>query len=134
MTPERLALEAVTVLAPYIAKAGGEAAKRLGGAVADKVGAIYQKLRGKLVSPGEVEALSDFEQNPDDVDYRAALQLKLKKLFERDPQLLEQLAILIQAPDIKQLSQQSATTTGNDNVTAQVTGIGNAVNIGGRSK
>jgi len=132
ISPDQLATETVAVLAPYVAKAGGEIAKRFGGAVAEKLGGIYQRLKEKLVSPGEQEALSDFEQNPGDADSGAALRLKLKKLFERDGELRRELADLVQDPALKVVAQQTVSITGDNNAVAQVSGSGN-VTIGMKS-
>ena len=125
-----LATATVTCLAPYLAESGKEAAKKFGGAVADRVWNLYQTLKTKLTSPAASEYLADFEKTPEDSDAQARLQLRLKKLLAEDSQLREELAALLQEIDSETGGvRQTATTIGDENVTIQIAGSGNTVGL-----
>ncbi len=126
-----LATAAVALAAPYVAKGAEELAKKVGGEVGGRVVKLWDALRGKLAGR---EALADVEAKPDDPRRWAALELQLEKALEADPDFRETVAGLIEAIPEEQRAAvtQIANVTGNKNVTPQIVGSGNKLNIGPR--
>jgi hypothetical protein len=115
-------------LAPYLAEAGREAAKKVGGAVADKVVKLYETLKTKLTHPFAREALADLEKTPADADTQATFRAQLKKALAADPQLCDELGVLVEELDRETGGvRQNIAITGNENVAIQVEGRGNTV-------
>ena len=85
-----IAATAVGFLAPYLAKAGEAAAKKVGED-------IYQLFKARFVSkPAAQEALSDLERAPGNADLQAALRVHLKKVLAEDEAFAEELERLLQ--------------------------------------
>jgi hypothetical protein len=92
-----LASSIVTVLVPYLAKAGAELAKEIGKMSIEKIGTLYQAIKAHFQShPAADEALTDMEATPDDEDTQAALRLQLKKQMEADPVFADMLHQLVE--------------------------------------
>jgi hypothetical protein len=134
MLPPELATATVTALVPYLAAAGTEAAKKLGGAAAEHLPGLFGKLKAHLWPAGQ-EALSDLEKTPADLDAQATLRQQLKKQLGDDADLHALLATLLEAlraagPTINQTS----TNVGTGNTSVQIAGSNNQVgDLGGRS-
>jgi hypothetical protein len=106
-----LAASAVSILAPYLAKAGEEFATEAGKATAGKISGLYQAIKTRFQGrPAAAEALADIEAAPNDLDAQAALRQQLKKQLADDPafagrlrQLLDQIGQ--DAPAVSFLTQ-----------------------------
>ncbi len=118
-----LAAWAVAFLAPYFGKAADKAVETLGESAA---GSLYATLKNTL-KPVAAEALKDLRQVPDDADMQAALRVALKKALAHDPTLAAWLAQQQQAA--RGGTTQTATQTGDGNVSAQNAGSGNSFQI-----
>ena len=123
-----LAGAAVMLVGPYVAKGAEELAKKVGGEVGGRVVKLWDALRAKLAGK---EALSDFEKQPQDADVQATLRGQLKKVLEIDEAFRRDVAALVKAIPEKDRAtiQQIATVTGDRNITAQIAGGGNQVNV-----
>lgn len=87
-----LASAVVSILAPYLAKAGEEFAKEVGKSASEKMGAVYEMVKTRFKRrPAAAEALADFEASPEDNDTQAALRLQLKKEMDNDPEFGDEL-------------------------------------------
>lgn len=119
-----LASSVVTVLAPYLAKAGEEFAKEAGKTAGAKIGALYQAIKARFQDrPAAAEALADVEAMPDDGDAQAALRLQLKKQMGSEPAFADTLRQLLE-----EIGQDEQTAT----FLTQVYGgeVGKIINIG----
>jgi hypothetical protein len=129
MDPVTLAGSAVALIGPYVAKGAEELAKKVGGEVGSRVVKVWDAVRGKLAGK---EALADVEEKPDDQRRWAALELQLEKALEADPAFRDAVAKLVsEIPEEKRAAiRQIANVTGDRNVTTQIAGGGNQVNVG----
>ena len=112
-----IAAAAVIYLAPYLAEAGKEAAKKVGGAAGDRVVKLYDTLKAKLTHPSAQQALADLEKTPEDADAQATFRSQLKKALAEDPQLLAELGSLM--TEIERETggvRQNIAITGDENV------------------
>ncbi len=73
--------------------------------------------------------MADLEKQPDDAANQAALRVQLKKPLEADPAFRAELGALVEEIKAKGGDQivQSASVTGDQNVTTQIAGSGNVV-------
>jgi hypothetical protein len=129
MDPVTLAGAAVALVGPYVAEGAEELAKKVGGEVGSRVVKLWDAVRGKLAGK---EALADVEAKPDDQRRWAALELQLEKALEADPGFRDAVAKLVSdIPEDKRAAiRQIANVTGDRNVTTQIAGGGNQVNVG----
>jgi hypothetical protein len=128
-----IAVAAVACLAPYLAEAGKEAAKKVGGAAAEKVVKLYDTLKSRLKHPFAQQALADLEKTPEDADTQATFRSQLKKALADDSQLLSELDH--QMTEIEREAggiRQNITMTGDENVGVQIAGSENKVELPGR--
>jgi hypothetical protein len=127
-----LATAAVTALVPYLAAAGTEGAKKVGGAAGEKLAGIFGKLKARLLPAGR-EALSDLEKAPADPDTQATLRQQLKKQLSEDADLHAMLtALLEELRSAGPAVTQTSTIVGTDNSSVQISGSGNQVGGLGR--
>jgi hypothetical protein len=126
-----MAATAMALVAPYLVEGAKELAKKVGGEAGQRVVNLWDAVRGKLASR---EALADVEAKPGDPRRWQALEVQLEKALAADPEFRSELARLIEAIPAEQRTaiQQIASVTGDRNVTAQVAGSGNQVNLGAR--
>jgi hypothetical protein len=119
----------VAVLAPYFAAGATEGAKKLGGAAAERLTALYDKVRARLTSPlGEV-ALAEIEKSPERGGAQEVLRLALEQELAKNPAFHAELAASIEeirscpaaAPSL------ASTIIGTGNVNVQVAGSGNRI-------
>ncbi len=87
---------------PYLVKGGEKlaemAAEQLGGAAFDQARALWERLRGPMeASPAANEAARDLAEEPDDDDTQAALRRQIKKMLGADAELMQQIAVLLEA-------------------------------------
>lgn len=121
MDPIMLAASALTVLSPYLAKAGGKVADKMIDALPENAGklwaALTEKFKGK---PAAEEAAQDLAQSPTDEDTQAAFRVQLKKALLEDPEFLATLDVLVKKAEDESI-KNSATASGH----------GVAFNVGG---
>lgn len=87
---------AVTLLAPYLTKAGEKFAEKVGEKLADKTGQIYDFLKEKFVSDEYAGlTLLRLEEAPENEGRQAALETVIKEKMEIDHDFAEQLIALI---------------------------------------
>lgn len=127
-----LAAAAVTALAPYLASAATEGAKKLGGAAAEHLVALYDRIKARLTSPLGQEAIAAVEKDPAAADAQATLRLVLGKRLTEDPAFYEELARWLAeiAPGAQAGVSLTQTTVGDGNVSSQIVGSGNQVQLG----
>ena len=122
----------VAMLSPLLGKAVEKAAEEAGKQVGQgTAGLLVERLKARLSSTRAKDALADVTQQPTDADSQTVLRVHLKKAVEADPALADFLQQWLddarkQAPDTG--ITQTATVTGDNNFTVQITGSGNAVN------
>jgi GNAT superfamily N-acetyltransferase len=126
------AATAVALVVPYLAEGAKELARKVGGEAGQRVVKLWDAVRGKLAGK---EALADVEAKPDDPRRWQALEVQLKKALAADPGFRGDVARLIEAIPAEQRMaiQQIAKVTGERNVTAQVAGSGNWLDLGSGS-
>jgi hypothetical protein len=125
-----LATAAMALVGPYLVKGAEELAKKVGGEVVPRVvKQLWDAVRGKLAGK---EALADVEAKPDDQRRWSALELQLEKALEADPGFRDSVAKLVsEIPEDKRTAiQQIANVSGDRNVTTEIAGAGNQVNVG----
>ena len=122
MEPITLAATILTVLIPYLAKAGESLAEEVGKKLPEHAGrlwtAIVEKFKGR---PAAEEAAKDFAKNPTDVDNQSALRKEIRKVVEDNQALIPLFADLLQKAK-EEAATQSNKIDGDNNV---------ALNIGG---
>jgi hypothetical protein len=135
MDPSTIATTAVACLTPYLVEGGKAAAKKVGGAVGEKVMKLYDTLKAKLIHTPACEALADLESAPKDADLQATMRVQLKKTLEANAPLRDELAALLQdiAPSNAGIRQE-ANITGDQNITPQIAGDSNTITIGAPGK
>lgn len=96
MDPQTIATTAVTVLAPYLAKAGEKAVEEVGKKLPDTIGKLWRSMqtrwRGK---PAAEEAAKDLLAAPEDSDNQAAFRKELRKLLDTDSAFAVELVALL---------------------------------------
>jgi len=121
MDPVSLAPAVVTVLAPYLAKAGVKLADSLAENAPEYAGklwtAIMEKFREK---PAAEEAAHDLLENPADADNQAAFRKELRKAAESDPNWLALLADLLAKAQAE--TAQQVKVSGDNNIVINVGG------------
>jgi hypothetical protein len=90
---------------------------------------VWDWVKGKLTSPGGQEVIADLERNPKDDDNRKAAEAALSKFLKSDTSAMNDLARLLKEAGVTAVTQ-SATTIGNDNLTAQAAGTDITFTIG----
>jgi len=85
MDPLTLATTAVTVLSPYLTKAGEKAVEEVGKKLPDQIGHMWRAITAKFAGkPAAEEAAKDLVATPDDRDNQAAFRKELRKVLETD--------------------------------------------------
>ena len=96
MDPTTVATTAVTVLAPYIVKAGEKTAEKLGEMLPAGVGKVWTAITGRFKGkPAAESATAELVAQPDDEDNQTAFRIQLKKVLENDPGFMAELAQLL---------------------------------------
>jgi hypothetical protein len=117
-----LARNAADFLKPYLIAQGGKL-------VNDGLSATREKffgwLKSKFTKPAQSSALDVAVKSPHDEEAIESLRHQIQRALEQDLQFRKELLEIL-PPSVA----QTATITGNDNKSAQVSGSGNTVNIG----
>jgi hypothetical protein len=135
MDPGTIALAAVTVLAPYFAKAGEAVAGKVGEAAWEKMKAVYTAVKGKLTGdPYAEETLKRVEEEPQSGSRQAALASVLEDKIKTDASFGQNLLRLVEEAKksgaqevVTQTLTVSGTVVGD---TTQIGKVGGDVNIG----
>jgi hypothetical protein len=124
-----LAAAAVAYLTPYALQVAGKLTEKFTGDVTERLVKLYDTVKTKLTGAAEKEALAEFKAKPDDARRTGALEVQLEKAIEADPEFRKTLAALVEEIKAKGGDSivQTATTTGDHNVTTQIAGSGNVV-------
>src|SRR5271154_6884815 len=109
MDPADLAATAMTVVSPYLAQFGADAAKEVASAAGKSV---WDWIKGKLTSPAGQEAVAEFERAPTGAGHKQMLESALTTALAKDPAALAALAKLLGEQGIA-ISTQTATVTGD---------------------
>jgi cytochrome c551/c552 len=81
----KIAGTAIALLGPYLAEAGKALAKEASEQLADKVGALYQKIKNKFKGDAYAEqTLARVEEKPDSAGRQDALRTILTEKMEED--------------------------------------------------
>jgi len=121
MDPLTFAPALLSLLTPYLIKAGEKAAEEVGKALPQRAAQLWQALRQKFdAKPAAAEALTDLAHNPEDPDTQAAFRKEARKAAEQDPAWLQQMTGLLQ--QAQREAQQTLKITGDDNTIVNVGG------------
>ena len=115
MDPTTLAAAAVSLLAPYLVKAGDRAAEKLGESTVEGGGKLLAWMKRKLTGRAQ-ESLAELEATPASADDQADFRKQLTKALKEDPAVLSELVAILPAK-----------TTG-DAVSADANGAGAVAN------
>lgn len=99
MTITPIVTSAVALLAPYLAKAGEEVAKKAGEASWEKMKALYQAIRTKFSADKDdyaQQTLKRLEDKPSEESRQRALADILTEKAEADPEFGQELKRLVQ--------------------------------------
>jgi hypothetical protein len=91
-----IAAAVITLLSPYLAKAGEEAAKQIGNAAWKKMAEIHQIIKTRFKKEKDdfpAKTLEQFEKDPK--KRKGAMQEVLVKILEKDPELATSLLNLL---------------------------------------
>ena len=131
-TATALAGAAVALVAPYVAEAAKAGAKKAGEAAASGVGALWTKLRARLVGAGAAAKVEKLEAAPDDPKRQTILAGELEELFEQDAAWRAEIAELVaELGGGATVAEQRMTQVGSDNVGVQAAGQ-NTISVRGR--
>ena len=118
MDPITLAPAILSVLLPYLVKAGEKAAEKIGETLPENAGklwgALSEKFKGK-------DAVKDLAANPSDEDAQGAFRLQLKKALTEDPEFLAALAGLFEKAE-QEAAQQSSATARDGGIAVNIAG------------
>jgi hypothetical protein len=137
VTMSVLAAAAVKLVAPYVAKAAGKGAEKVGELVtqgaSDKAVELWAKMRERLSTRGAERKVAKILEAPTDVARWTQLEGAVEEALEDDPAWRAEFAALIDsAAQHEGKTIQEASAVGYDNIVAQITGNQNTVNIHGR--
>jgi hypothetical protein len=126
--PLTAAAGAVALLAPYLVKAGEEAAGKIGEASAEAAGKVLTWMRTRLTGRAK-EALVDLEKAPEAEDNQADLRKQLTKILQSEPKFLAELLAML-PPETFESPGMEQNVSGSGARAAQVRGSGNTTSVG----
>ena len=86
MDPAMLATAVTSLLAPYLAKAGGAILDRASAALPDEAAHLWNAITSKFADkPAAAAAATELVQKPSDEDQQALFALQLKMALKNDP-------------------------------------------------
>lgn len=133
MDPATLATAVTSLLAPYLAKAGGAILERATNALPDQVAhlwnAVTKHFEGK---PAAAAAATDLAQNASDEDQQAAFALQLKMALKNDPEFAAAVQDLVKKAGGEPEGGHNVTfTAGNITGSAVIVGNNNRTDVKG---
>ena len=130
MDPAMLATAVTTVLAPYLAKAGGAILDRATAALPDAVSNLWNTITKHFEGKPAAAAATDLAQKPSDEDQQALFAAQLKIALKNDPDFAAAVEDLVKkASPEQQGGHNVSVTTGNVTGSAIVFGNNNSTNI-----
>ncbi len=131
-----IATSAVTLLSPYLAKAGEKFAEGAGSAAWDKTKELYEAIHAHFEGrPDGTQALADLQNAPDDPDNQADVRKRLKNAMAEDDDFKQKLDALVKEADHAAGSNYlDAHITGGVGTFNQVGTNPGVINIGASSK
>ena len=121
MDPATLAASALAILSPYLIKAGGAAAQKIGEALPENAKKLWEALSAQFrAKPGGAEAVKNMSADPTNQNALEALRSGLKEALETDPEFMDQMKRLFENARKESI-----------NLSAVASNNSNAVNIGG---
>src|SRR5258708_4483914 len=121
MDPATLAASTLAILSPYLIKAGGAAAEKIGESLPENAQKLWTALSAGLHgNPQGAGALKNLSEDPTNEKSQETFRNLLKETLAKDPEFLDQLIELFENAR-KESIQQSAVASNNSN----------AVNVGG---
>jgi hypothetical protein len=122
-----LATSAVTILSPYLVKAGEKAAEKIGGILPEAAGKVWKTTMAKFTGNVVAEAaMKDYVNRPGDQHSQSSFANQLRNLLEAEPTLATELARLLD-----EAKRQSGGTIINTGSGAVATTGGVAAGAGG---
>jgi len=138
MDPITLAPAVLTVLLPYLVKAGERTAEKIGERLPEYAEKLWTTLTGKFKDP---EAAKDLITTPEDEDTQAAFRQQIKKALTEDPALLAAVAALLEQAQQESMKNSTASSYRHASVNVGgnvdgniVVGNNNAVNSNPRKR
>jgi hypothetical protein len=115
----------LSVLIPYLQKAGDKFAEEIGKSIPENVGKLYDAIKQRFSKkPIALETMDDLEKKPNDPDLQAALRVQLRKLLDEDAAFAEELrALLSQGSGISISQTGSGSVATNEGVSAGEQGL-----------
>src|SRR5438552_1156654 len=96
MDPQTIATTAVSVIAPYLTKAGEKAVEEVGKKLPETVGKLWRSMQVRWSGkPAAEEAAKDLVAAPEEPDNQAAFRKELRKLLETDSAFAVELVALL---------------------------------------
>jgi hypothetical protein len=116
MEPVLLATSVLTVLAPFLAKAGEKAAEEIGKGLPGAVGKLWKRIGKKFQgNPVAETAVKDAVADPKDEDNLAALRKEIKKALAEDAEFSREIEDLLM-----QAENEAQTIRGDHNIAANI--------------
>ena len=120
-----LAASAVAILGPLLQKAAEKGAEEIG---KSSIGALFDKLKGRLKHDGAKDALADLTMAPADAAAKGAVEMQLRKALAADPGLAAFVqGWIAEAKAAHPSVALSANVQGDHNTVTQIAGSGNSV-------
>lgn len=115
MDPATLATAVTSLLAPYLAKAGGAILDRAAAGLPDAVSHLWDSVTKHFEGkPAAAAAATDLAKNASDEDQQAAFALQLKMALKNDPEFASALEDLVKKAGGEPQGGHNVTiTTGN---------------------
>ncbi len=131
MDPATLATAVTSLLAPYLAKAGGAILERATDALPDQVAHLWNAVTSHFEGkPAAAAAATDLAKNASDEDQQAAFALQLKMALKNDPDFAAAVQDLVKKAGGESEGGHNVTiTTGNVTGSAIVFGNNNSTDI-----
>ncbi len=130
MDPATLATAVTSLLAPYLAKAGGAILDRATAALPDAVANLWGKVTKHFEGQPAAAAATALAEKPSDEDQQALFAAQLKIALKNDPDFSAAVEDLLKKASPEQAGSHNVTvTTGNVSGSAIVFGNNNSTNV-----
>ena len=132
MDPAMLATAVTSLLAPYLAKAGGAILDRATAALPDAVAHLWDTVTKHFEGKPAAAAAADLAQKPSDEDQQALFALQLKMALKNDPDFAAAVEELVKKASPEQQGGHNV-TIGNVSGSSVIFGNNNTTNFKGGS-
>jgi hypothetical protein len=131
MDPATLATAVTSLLAPYLAKAGGAILDRAAAGLPDAVAHLWDKITKRFEGqPAAAGAAAEMANNASDEDKQAAFALQLKMALKEDPEFAAAVEDLVKKAAPEGAGHNVTFTSGNISGSSIVFGNNNDVKSG----